>query len=246
MIALVLRLDAPMISFGSVLVDQHGFTDHFPGVSMLTGLIANSLGWHHGDFDKLQNLQNRIDFAARWDVRADRIIDYHTVDLGSAKMCKSGWTTRGVTEHRAGGTAARFGTHQRYRHYLVDGLMTIVITLTTKSAPSLIDIKEALSKPARPLFLGRKTCLPARPLLDPLNPIMEGDDLVTILEKVPVWNRNGEPVRIPKKTWACWTSRESADEVGQKRLVYDLRDWYNQLPAGNRWRNEGMIGGVEQ
>lgn len=246
MIALVLRFDAPMISFGSVLVDQHGFTDYFPGVSMLTGLIGNSLGWHHSNFDRFQNLQSRIDFAARWDVRAEQAIDYHTVDLSSPKMCNPGWTTRGVTEHRAGGTAAKFGTHQRYRHYLVDGLMTITLGLTTEGSPVLDEIKEALYKPARPLFLGRKTCLPARPLLDPDNPVMEGDDLVSILEKVPVWNRNGEPVQTPAKTWACWTPRESTDEPGEKRLVYDLRDWHNQLPAGNRWRNEGMIGGGKQ
>jgi len=46
--ALVLRLDAPMMSFGGVMVDQHGVIDRFPGVALLTGLIANALGWHHG------------------------------------------------------------------------------------------------------------------------------------------------------------------------------------------------------
>ena len=73
--AVILRFDAPMISFGSVIVDHHGFTDFFPGVSMLTGMIGNSLGWHHTDFERLQNLQDRIDFAARWDVRPNRVID---------------------------------------------------------------------------------------------------------------------------------------------------------------------------
>ncbi|WP_324669367.1 type I-E CRISPR-associated protein Cas5/CasD [Geochorda subterranea] len=42
--ALVMRFDAPLVSFGSVLVDQHGFIDLFPGTSMLTGLVANALG----------------------------------------------------------------------------------------------------------------------------------------------------------------------------------------------------------
>jgi CRISPR system Cascade subunit CasD len=241
--ALILRFDAPMVSFGSVIVDQHGFTDSFPAVSMLTGIIGNSLGWHHSDFDQLQSLQDRIDFAARWDVRPNRVIDYHTVDLGSPKMRKPGWTTRGEIEHRAGGTAAKYGTHQRYRHYLVDGLMTVALGLTAEGSPSLDEIKEAFERPARPLFLGRKTCLPARPLLDPANSVMEGQDLVSILEMVPVWDREGVPEQVPEKTWACWTPSEGEDRPGESHLVYDLRDWRNQLPAGSRWRTEGMIGG---
>lgn len=66
--ALILRFDSPMMSFGSAVVDHHGFTDVFPAVSMLTGMIGNALGWHHDSFDLLQSLQTRIDFAARWDL----------------------------------------------------------------------------------------------------------------------------------------------------------------------------------
>lgn len=240
--ALILRFDAPMVSFGSVIVDQHGFTDFFPGVSMFTGMIGNSLGWHHSDFEQLQELQNRIDLAARWDVRPKRVIDYHTVDLGSPKMCQPGWTTRGEIEHRAGGPGAKYGTHQRYRHYLTDGLMTVALGLTAEGDPDLDAIREAFERPARPLFLGRKTCLPARPLLDPVNPIVAGQDLLSIMETVPVWDRYGVPERISGASWVCWTPSEE-ERSGKSRLVYDLRDWRNQLPAGSRWRDEGMIGG---
>ncbi|NLY54285.1 MAG: type I-E CRISPR-associated protein Cas5/CasD [Firmicutes bacterium] len=240
--ALILRLDAPLISFGSVVVDQHGFSDHFPGLSMLTGLVGNALGWQHKDFERLQNLQNRLDFAARWDVRPQRIIDYHTVDLSSPKMREPGWTTRGTPEHRGGGAAAKYGTHQRYRHYLVDGLMTVALGLTDAGSPTIDDIKNAIERPARPLFLGRKTCLPARPLLDPNVPIMEGADLLSILERVPIWNREGLPEATPRRTWACWTPQVGDEVLDNCGLVSDLRDWQNQLPAGTRWRAEGMIG----
>lgn len=239
--ALILRFDAPMISLGSVIVDQHGFTDFFPGMSMLTGMIGNALGWHHGDFEQLQSLQDRIDFAARWDVRPDRAVDYHTVDLGSPKMRRPSWMTRGETEHRGGGS--KYGTHQRYRHYLVDGLMTVALGLISEGRPDLDEIREAFEKPARPLFFGRKTCLPARPLLDPINPTTEGCDLVSILGVVPVWSRNGVPELVSRKTWGCWTPSAEEESSGQSHLVYDLRDWHNQLPAGSRWRREGMIGG---
>jgi len=62
---------------------------------MLTGLIGNALGYDHSDFAKLTDLQERLDFAARWDVDPEVMVDYHTVDLGSPKMRNPGWTTSG-------------------------------------------------------------------------------------------------------------------------------------------------------
>lgn len=243
--ALILRFDAPVLSFGTVTVDQHGFTDTFPGKAMLTGLLANALGWHHGDFDKLEDLQARLDFAARWDVEPTLVVDYHTVDLGAPKMRSPGWTTRGVPEHRAGGVDARYGTHQRYRHYLEDGLLTVAVTIRGDGHPTLDDVLHALRPPRRPLFIGRKACLPARPLLDPEDPIREGQDLVSILEEVPVWDRFGQLQECAGQYRACWSAEEHPGRQGHMRLVYDLRDWANQLPAGSRWRCEGLVEGAK-
>lgn len=239
--ALVLRFDAPMMSFGSTLIDDYGPTDFFPGRSMLTGLIGNALGWRHSDFELLQSLQDRIGFAARWDVYPRREIDYHTVFLGSPKMCGPGWTTRGCTEHRC--NADRNGTVIRYQCYLTDGLMTVVLGVAGEDAPALDTIKGALGKPARPLFLGRKTCLPTRPLLDPVNPVMEGSDLLSILKTVPVWSQSGETVQQPEPMLACSTDGTIADSLWTSHQIYDQRDWRTQLPAGSSQRMEGKIGG---
>jgi CRISPR system Cascade subunit CasD len=240
--ALVMRLDAPMMSFGTVIVDQHGYIDRFPGTAMLCGLIANALGWHHSDFERLQQLQERIAFAARWDVQPRRMIDYHTVDLGQVKMREPGWTTRGEPEHRGGGTAAKLGIHQRYRHYWTDGLMSVVFTLAGDMAPDLNTVAKAMRYPARPLFIGRKNCLPARPLLDPVTPIVEGEDLYTILRQVPVWNRDATLAPPGLKREACWSAEIGTPQRSEMRIVYDLRDWANQIPAGSRTRAEGLIG----
>ena len=242
MTALVLRLDAPLISFGSTIIDRHGFIDRFPGVSMLCGLIANALGWEHGDFARLQALQERIEFAARWDVPPERMVDYHTVDLGQSKMSEPGWTTRGVPEHREGGLSARLGTHERLRHYWTDGLMTVVLTLKGNGDPTIDQVRNALKFPARPLFLGRKTCLPSRPILDPVSPVVEGTDVLTILRSVPVWDRFGIPLDNAGRRQACWPGELDSEETAELRWVHDLRDWANQLPAGSRLRAEGLIG----
>lgn len=245
--ALILRFDAPMMSFGTVMVDQHGFVDRFPGTAMLCGLVANALGWNHGEFSELQDLQDRIVYAARWDVPPKRLIDYHTVDLGQPKMVgyaqlkrpgdpKGGWTTRGEVEWRGG--ASRVGTHQRYRHYWIDGLMTVAFSLRGTDKPDLSQIVEALTYPARPLFLGRKTCLPARPLLDSETPIMEGEDILDILRRAPAMKRPGSS---PQKYEACWPADVESPYTRTVRRVYDLRDWANQIPAGSTLRAEGII-----
>lgn len=239
----VLRFDAPFMSFGGVIVDQHGFSDRFPGTAMLTGLIANALGWVHRDTDRLDCLQNRVMYAARWDVPPTRIVDYQTVDMAQAKMRDEGWTTRGRPEHRTGGAAAKFGIHQRYRHYWMDGLMTVVLALNAAGDPDVDALATALRRPARPLFLGRKTCLPSRPLLDP-KPLREGANVLAILREVPVWNRSGEVVSDIQAFEACWPPQDTQPSTtyhSQLREVFDRRDWVNQLPAGSTIRMEGVV-----
>lgn len=242
--ALVLRLDAPLMSFGAVVVDQHGVIDRFPATSMFTGLIGNAFGWRHGDSAQLDALQERLLLAARWDVPPRRLMDYQTVDLGQPKMANPGWTTRGQPEHRAGGPAARLGTHQRYRHHWADGLMTAVVSLTSGEAPTVEDAAAALRHPFRPLYIGRKACLPSRPLLDPGTPVIEGATLLRILQQVPVWDRRGRPAAVGDPLEACWPADEIATEgvvTGQVREVSDRRNWESQLPTGGTWRAEGLL-----
>jgi CRISPR system Cascade subunit CasD len=229
---LILRFDAPLMSFGGVMVDQHNPTDMFPGVALLTGLAANALGWHHRDADRLDALQGRLRFAARWDVAPERLLDYHTVDLGQDFFCDTGWTTRGTREDRKGGSASQ-GTHIRYRHYLANGLATLAVTLADDADPDLAALEAALRAPARPLFLGRKACLPAAPIL------VERRTAATLklaLEAAPA---------IPGRTaegrlLACWPVDEGR-EGGDVVEVFDRRDWRNQLHTGSRRMVHGHL-----
>ena len=238
--ALILRLDAPWMAFGAPIVDHHGFVDRFPGQAMLTGLLANALGWDHADAARLQDLQARIVFAARWDVPPREVVDYQTVDLGQPKMRNPGWTTRGKPEHREGGSAAKFGTHIRLRHYWEDGLMTVALALRGASRPTLDELHAALQRPARPLFLGRKCCLPARPLLDPKMPLVEAEDVRAALARVPRWNRAGEEMAAQQGMEACWPA-DLGMHGGVEEVVYDLRDWRAQIMTGERRRVRGLL-----
>lgn len=230
-----LRFDAPLMSFGGVLVDQHGITDRFPGTSLLSGLFANAIGYRHQDAEQIETLQTRIEYAARWDVEPEKLVDYHTVDLGQPKMCEPGWTTRGKPEHRAGGDAA-FGTHQRYRHYWANGVLSVAVALSGDSTPNLAQVARAIQRPARPLFLGRKTCLPAAPLfLD----LIAAPDVLTALRSLPRASRPGRSTQ--GRMEACWPIRLGLTATSRVVPIYDHRDWRNQVHAGRRMRVEGLL-----
>ena len=163
---LVLQLDAPLMSFGSVAIDQVGPIRDFPAASMLTGLIGNALGWNWWDREAHQLLQSRLIFASRWQhpgATATVLTDTQNAQL--AKTDK-GWTTLGEPEGREG---ASYGApHRRFRDYHADLSVRIVIRLEPpEDSPTEDAIAAALDHPARPLFLGRKSCLPAGAVVGP-------------------------------------------------------------------------------
>ncbi len=235
---LMLRFDAPLMSFGGVLVDQHNRTERFPGRAMLTGLIANALGWHHGDARALNDLQARIEYAARWDVPPTPLRDYHTVDLGQPHLAEPGWTTRGTPEHRDGGESKK-GTHQRYRHYWANGVLTLALALRDGS-PEIGTITTALQHPARPLFLGRKTCLPAGRLVLGLR---EATSTFPALRAEP---RDVRASVEAQQFEACWPPgcEDPVLESRQRQTRTDDRDWRIQAHVGLRSVATGHISGV--
>ncbi len=233
--ALVLRFDAPLMSFGGPLVDARGVTDRFPGRSLLTGLFANALGWDHREGERMAQLQSRIVLASRIDREGSPFVDFHTVDLGQPFMAR-GWTTRGAAEGREGGTASE-GTHIRHRHYIADAVYTLAVALTGTSEPTLAEIGRALEQPARPLFLGRKACLPSRPLLIAQR---TGDSLRAILEAEPRATPR-DPREATGPLAARFPEHDASDDVSRRVAVADDRDWLNQVHTGRRFVREGTV-----
>lgn len=230
---LILRFDAPLMSFGGVVVDQHHPTWRFPGVAMLAGLLGNALGWDHRDSGKLQRLQDRLRFAARWDAEPEPLLDYQTVDLGQDFLVDTGWTTRGRREERKGGTAAT-GTHIRYRHHWANGVMTVVLALEGCDDPTLDELEHALRTPARPLFIGRKPCLPAAPLFIGRR---EAPGVGAALAAEPLAEIG--PRRRPIQITALWPMDEGEGAMVEER--FDARDWANNIHVGSRRYAVGLL-----
>lgn len=227
---LMLRFDAPLMSFGGVMVDNYGVTTEFPARSLVAGLLANALGWDHAHADTTQRLQDGITIAARCDQAGEKILDYQTVDLGQSFL-REGWTTRGKFEKREGGNSV--GTHIRYRHLWADRVMTVAVAVTDPACPTLEELAAALTRPTRPLFIGRKACLPASPIA---LGIVEATDVLEALTEAPRSPRSGAG---PITAW--WPAELGERESSRRIQITDDREWKNQIHTGRRAVFEGWI-----
>lgn len=215
---LLLVLEGPLLAFGAEMVDARGVIGDFPATSMLTGLLANALGWRRSDRASLAALQTRLRFAARIEREGERIMDFQTAQLGKDDR---GWTTRGAPEGRDGGAQTYQSPHIRRRDYDADKCVTVALRLEpADEAPTLDDLAAALRAPARPLFLGRKPCLPERPLFEAL---VEAPDLLAALPPPSGDAR----VLLPE-------SEAVAERQDERRLVTDKRDWMSGVHGGQR------------
>lgn len=240
---LLLRLDAPMMSFGTTAVDSLGRTGDFPGRSLLTGLLGNALGYDHRDQRALGALQRRLRHAVRRDCGGEVREDYQTVDLGQPSLLDEvAWTTRGRLDPRGGSGDNKVGTHIRHRFYVVDSVFTVALALVpAEDVPSVAELEAALRHPARPLFLGRKCCLPAGPILLGRTRAASVRAAVVAAER-PRHRTTDERMRI----W--WpVGDDLPHETTAHRFEHtDERDWHNQIHVGSYAMLEGLCEWVEE
>lgn len=217
---LLLRLESPLMAFGGVAVDSLGVIDDLPSASLLTGLLGNALGFRRTEAARLQSLQDRLHYAVRIDRSGQRITDYQTADLNKGD---SGWTTHGVPEGRAGGQGTYEGQHQRYRDYHADAAATIALTL--KPADDVLGLEglaEALDHPARPLFIGRKPCLPSEHV------VLGMVDEASLLDAL----RNA-PLAADADASPRYFTRQQRPADARSIDVHGLRNWRANVHQGS-------------
>ena len=247
---LIMRLESPLMAFGGETIDNYGVIRPFPAASMITGLLANALGWRRTQREEHQKLQERLVFTARIDREPTgglRMTDYQTVQMADTVdlFVRSGhwvvgWTTRGEPDERAGllGSAGSGPfTHQRWRDYWVDMRVTVALRLDLADEElTLDDLAAKLQEPARPLFIGRKPCLPSAPLFAGFR---EGDTALAALMAHPL--ATGDANRPTVRT--LWPDGEGLPEIEANRtyMITDQRQWTSGLHGGGRWVCEGAI-----
>ena len=225
---LLLRLDAPLMSFGGDMVDAYGIVRDFPARSMITGLIANALGWERYDAAAHDRLQARLVMGSVRVREGWRVRDFQTVQL--AKTDK-GWTTWGRREGRGGNSYD--GPHIRYRDADANALMLVALRFDpADEAPELDTVAAALDRPERPLFIGRKPFLPSGPI---------GAGTVEAPTIAAALARALEPVDDTTAHRAQWPVGEGEAEGMRESDLTDERNWQTGVHAGLRRVLEGRI-----
>ncbi|MHA1372042.1 MAG: type I-E CRISPR-associated protein Cas5/CasD [Promethearchaeota archaeon] len=144
---LVLRLEAPIQSWG--LRARWNFRDSAeePSKSGIIGIIGCALGYRRDD-QRLEDLDRKLKVAVRVEKEGVRSEDFHTITGAHFK---------------AGGGQFTKKTEVSRRIYIYDASFVAFI-----SGPEnlLNECKNALEKPKWPIYLGRKCCPPTTPVFE--------------------------------------------------------------------------------
>ncbi|GAA4350387.1 type I-E CRISPR-associated protein Cas5/CasD [Variovorax defluvii] len=236
---LVLRLASPLIAFGGETIDNQGVIRDFPALSMLTGLIANALGWDRAE-DALHNrLQQRLRMGTvlepmarrQRSADAERLVDFQTAQLSAADRA---WTTWGEPEKRGSGSGSYAGPHLRYRHYHAELTAWVALYLDPMDeAPTLDAVACALDRPVRPLFIGRKPCLPSGRL------VAGWQEAEHVLGALQAWVRQ---LPAGAQGWrAQWPEGQGELRSDRRSSLCDERNWTSGMHGGWRPVREGLL-----
>lgn len=232
---LLLRLDAPLMSFGGDTVDNFGVVRDHPAQSMIAGMIGNALGYERYEGAALAMLQRRLVMGSLRLQEGKRIQDFQTAQLDGGDR---GWTTSGRFEGRRGGADTYKSPHIRYRDADANAVVLVVLRLENAAqAPTLDDIRTAFDKPERPLFIGRKPFLPSTPLASGW---IEAPDIATALELAIDHHAAGSE-RSNASYRSQWPSNEGERANQRRQQLTDERDWIAGVHTGKRAVIQGYL-----
>ena len=164
MSTLLLRLAAPLQAWGVDSKFDIRMTEHEPTKSGVIGMLTAALGIRRDDTQALKELS-----ALRFGVRVERegryLNDFHMVHA----------------------TSASYVTH---RYYLSDAVF--LCGLESGNRQILESYANALTHPAYPLFLGRRSCPPTLPLVIGIR----DEELLDALKAEPRLIQTEESLRI--------------------------------------------------
>lgn len=176
---LVLRLAGPLQSWGSMSRFNRRDTDDRPTKSGVIGLLAAADGRERGaDLSDLVELR----MGVRSDQPGTVLRDYHTVsDLRGRALPRASLNKKGQPDL----TAPKKFTHVTKRFYLQDAVFVVAVE---GPRPRVAHLGDAVRRPAFPLALGRRSCVPTQPMLitpDEGGEVVWPADVETTLRTVP-------------------------------------------------------------
>jgi len=215
---LVLRLAAPLQSWGEHSAFTNRDTLRFPSRSGLIGLFAAAQGIPRGrslrGFDELR-------FTVRIDRPGVPMVDYHTIGGGREQSVP---TAEGKQRPRETATIVT------RRQYLADAVFTVAVE---GPAQRIAELAAALRRPRWHPYLGRRSCPPDEPLL-----LREADDPVADLHtRVPIARR----LRREEDPLIEFVTEGAAGDADAVTEVADVPESFDRFDRRYRTRTVSMV-----
>lgn len=150
---LLLRLEAPLQSYGERSKWDFRDSAFFPTKSGIIGMIACGMGLKR-DSEEIAGLSSALTVHVRADMPGRMSIDYNTVT--------------GIIHTADGKTRGNKGEESTIissRQYLEDASFLVAVCGEEKL---LLRCRDALLDPVWPYYLGRRCCVPTRPVFEAL------------------------------------------------------------------------------
>jgi len=201
---LILKLEGPLQSWGEHSKWDWRDTALMPTKSGIIGILGCALGYERNDI-RLSELGEQLTIAVRADRPGSLITDFHSVQ--SQRLLNA------EGKPRSGGN-----TMITHRSYLQDACFTVVIAAEERL---LRKLASALLHPQWTAYLGRKCCVPSRPILECLtNEYMSLEDAA---RRYPL------TIRKDSSNSEVLIELESADSTGYWRFDVPARENRNFL-----------------
>lgn len=214
---LVLCLEGALQAWGEDSKWDIRDSSDMPTKSGIVGLIACAMGLERGNAE-IAALSEAITIAVREDRAGTRLLDFHTV-TGEPLLSANG-------KPRSSGN-----TFISKRQYLQDASFLVIIDCTDIWRERIV---RALQHPKWCLYLGRKSCVPSRPVL--IGVTEEYESISEALQKYPIQTR--QRGRNTKKSQSCRYESEisNAGDATISRSDVVLSDGYRQFTRRRVWR----------
>ena len=193
---LLLRLEGPLQSWGVRARWEIRDTQPEPTKSGIVGLLGCSLGYPRQDSRMVDELDKGLRMGVRVENPGRILEDYHTI-TDYLPTANSGFKHSGI---RVGKDLQRIvdnpesvpATILSQRFYLEDAAFLVILE-TRDAVPDLLaKCADAVQNPVWPIFLGRKCCIPSRPVFEELTDSYGSID--EAIEKHP-WKWEAQPQR---------------------------------------------------
>ncbi len=184
-----LRLEGPMQSWGIRGKWNVRDTAMEPTKSGIIGLIACAMGYKRND-PRIEALTQKLTIGVRVEKPGKIEVDFHTVSrwqyINNRLMIQPLKTAEGKYDKRK-------TTELTYKSYIQDGSFLVIVAGPLNL---LHKIEDAFHHPKWPVYLGRKSCLPIRPVFDKLTHLYSS--IEEALYKIP-WECENPYLQKPQR-----------------------------------------------